>query len=236
MSKPGGPDTDSSQDRILYWLKSRGPQAASTLSARLGMTAVGARKHVMALVTQGLVDYEDRARSVGRPKRLFALTEAGHARFPDAHSALTVELLQSVRQVFGEAGLDKLIAERERSTLAQYRRALEPYRSLAGRVKALTRLRAREGYMAEWQRGRDGAYLLVENHCPVCAAAAACQGLCRSELEIFRDVLGDDVCVERIDHVLAGARRCVYRIEKRRATRPDNRTTSGTRGLRSGSK
>lgn len=225
MPTPNPDNLDSSQARILYWLKSRGPQATSALSARLDMTAVGARKHLMALVSQGLVNYEDRAESVGRPKRLFSLTEAGHARFPDTHSVLTVELLQSVRQVFGEAGLEKIIAERERSTLLEYRRAVQSYRSLGGRVKALSHLRAREGYMAEWQRTRDGAYLLVENHCPICAAAATCQGFCRSELEIFRTVLGDDVSVERTDHVLAGARRCAYRIQKRRASGSNNRST-----------
>jgi predicted ArsR family transcriptional regulator len=29
---------------------------------------------------------------------------------------------------------------------------------------------------------------------------------------VFRAVLGDDVRVERSDHILAGARRCAYRI------------------------
>jgi predicted ArsR family transcriptional regulator len=60
-----------------------------------------------------------------------------------------------------------------------------------------------------------GSFLLVENHCPICAAAAACQGLCRSELAVFRAVLGTEIAIERIDHILAGARRCAYRIHKR---------------------
>jgi predicted ArsR family transcriptional regulator len=54
--------------------------------------------------------------------------------------------------------------------------------------------------------------LLVENHCPICAAARACQNFCRSELDVFRRVLGPDVQVERVEHQLAGARRCAYRI------------------------
>lgn len=57
-----------------------------------------------------------------------------------------------------------------------------------------------------------GGFLLIENHCPICAAAAACQGLCRSELAVFRAVLGSDVVVDRVDHILAGARRCAYRV------------------------
>ena len=61
--------------------------------------------------------------------------------------------------------------------------------------------------MASVTQDARESFLLVENHCPICAAAAACQGLCRSELAIFRAVLGDDVTVERTDHILAGARR-----------------------------
>ena len=35
---------------------------------------------------------------------------------------------------------------------------------------------------------------------------------CRAELEVFQDTLGAGVIVERTDHILAGARRCAYRI------------------------
>jgi predicted ArsR family transcriptional regulator len=65
--------------------------------------------------------------------------------------------------------------------------------------------------MAEWTPTGDGAYLLIENHCPICAAASACQGFCRSELSIFRDLLAP-AKVERIDHILQGARRCAYLV------------------------
>jgi predicted ArsR family transcriptional regulator len=56
--------------------------------------------------------------------------------------------------------------------------------------------------MAEAARQRDGSFLLIENHCPICAAASACQGLCREELILFSSVLGNDVSVERTDHIL----------------------------------
>ena len=53
---------------------------------------------------------------------------------------------------------------------------------------------------------------LIENHCPVCSAARACTGLCANELQVFQDVLGDEVRVAREEHILQGARRCVYRV------------------------
>jgi predicted ArsR family transcriptional regulator len=56
---------------------------------------------------------------------------------------------------------------------------------------------------------------LVENHCPICVAATACQGFCRAELETFRAVLGPDASVERAEHIVAGDRRCVYSIARK---------------------
>jgi len=46
----------------------------------------------------------------------------------------------------------------------------------------------------------------------VWSAAAACTNLCNLELEVFRKALGRGVEVKRIDHILAGARRCAYLV------------------------
>ncbi len=147
---------------------------------------------------------------MGRPTQVWHLTAAGHGRFPDAHSELTVQLLQTVRETFGEDAIERLIDVRERQTQAQYERELSSAADLKDRVERLVALRVREGYMAEWSEQPDGALMLVENHCPICAAASACQGFCRAELQVFEQVLRAKV--ERVEHILLGARRCAYRI------------------------
>jgi len=60
--------------------------------------------------------------------------------------------------------------------------------------------------------GAPDDLLLIEHHCPICEAAEACAGFCRAELGVFRAVLGDDVSVERTEHLLSGGARCAYRI------------------------
>ncbi len=202
----------ASDEQILHLIKSRGAQSTAMVAAALEVTPVGARQHLERLAGEGLLEHEDRAESVGRPKRYWCLTAAAHARFPDTHSVLTMELINSVREVFGEPGLKRLIKARETQTLAQYQARVGKYKTLGRRVQALAGERAREGYMAEAQRQRDGSYLLVENHCPICVAATACQEFCRSELDIFQQALGDQARVQRVDHILAGARRCAYQI------------------------
>jgi predicted ArsR family transcriptional regulator len=212
---------DRSQDRILFRLKTRGPQTSADVAARLDMTAAGARQHLLKLEAARLVESEDRVEGRGRPRKYWLLTQLGHARFPDRHSDLTLDLLQSMRDVFGNDGLDKLVQHREGASIAAYRKAVGTQASLGQKLMALARIRTREGYMASLVRKTRDSFLFVEDHCPICAAAAACQGLCRSELAVFQAVLGDDVIVERTEHILAGARRCAYRIEKRgRAEKP----------------
>lgn len=201
-----------SETRLLHVLKTRGPQTTQALANQLAITLAGARKHLNALHADGLLAHEDIARSVGRPKRVWRLTGKAERRFPDSHEYLTVELIASARQIFGETGLDRLIAERETAIQRRYQGALAPLPSVAQKVARLTQLRTEEGYMAEWKALPDGAILFSENHCPICAAAKLCQGFCRSELRIFAAALGENVHVERSEHILAGARRCAYRI------------------------
>ena len=203
---------DTTTDRILFRLKTRGPQVIAELGTAFGVTSEAVRQLLVKAEADGLVTYEDRREGRGRPKRFWRLSAASHARFPDRHSDLTVSLLDAVMAEFGAEGLDRLIARREAEQRAAYRAATADAPSLPAKVARLAELRDREGYMAEWRTEDDGTLNLVENHCPVCAAATACRTLCRSELAIFRDVLGDGARVERTDHILAGARRCAYRV------------------------
>ncbi|NRR34097.1 transcriptional regulator [Oxalobacteraceae bacterium] len=205
-------------EQVLFLLKTRGPQTAQQLAALLDITSMGARRQLESWQEKGMVLFEDIADKVGRPSRRWLLSEAGHARFPDRHADLSLQLIEQVRALFGEAGLEKLISARERLSEAQYLAHLdsapaqEAGSALSARVAALAQARSAEGYMAEAETQADGSVLLVENHCPICAAARECQSFCRSELDIFKRVLGDACSVERSEHLLAGARRCVYRI------------------------
>jgi len=209
------PASDRSDDRVLFQLKTRGPQTALAIGSRLGMTSTGARQHLAKLEIAGLVASENRPQSRGRPTKHWRLTERGHGRFPDRHADLTLEFLKATEAVFGARGLTRLVRHREAGALAAYRKALAGRRSLRDKLARLAEVRSREGYMASVAEDAPGTFLFIEDHCPICAAAATCQGICRSELALFRKALGDGIAVERVDHILAGARRCAYRVSKR---------------------
>ena len=207
---------DPTSERILRQLKSQGPQGSNALAEALGVSTEAIRQQVQKLLDEQLiVGEQERSAGAGRPRQLWSLTAAGHARFPDAHAQLAIDLIASVRTLFGEAGVDKLVDARRDENRRQYLQTTTGARTLAERVRRLAMIREREGYMARAEKdGRD--WLLIEDHCPICAAARACQGFCRAELELFQEVLGEEASVKREQHLLAGARRCVYRISPRK--------------------
>jgi predicted ArsR family transcriptional regulator len=210
MARDAKPRT---RDKVLLHLKQKGPQTAAQLASRIRVTPVAVRQHLDRLSKEGLVAFDDERCRVGRPRRIWRLAPRAQAVFPDAHSDLAIELIDAVESAYGDEGLDRLVATRTRAQLKRYRESLPPRGvSIEKRVAALAKLRRAEGFMAEWSKERDGTLLLVENHCPICAAAAACPSLCRDELSVFKTAIGKGVPVERVEYILAGGRRCAYRI------------------------
>ena len=188
------------------------------MAEQLDISAMAVRQHLYALHDEALVTYQEEARPMGRPAKLWKLTAAANRFFPDGYAELTLSLIQSLNEAFGEEGLNCLLDIRTRQQIDAYRFQMTNSISLKERLEILADIRTNEGYMAEVLPQADGSVLLVENHCPICAVAETCTGLCAKELDVFQAVLGENVEVERTEHILTGSRRCAYRVMARNAS------------------
>jgi predicted ArsR family transcriptional regulator len=198
---------------MMDLLKREGAQSARQLATALGVSAMAVRQHLYALERQKMATFTEVPRPRGRPEKQWQLTSGAASFFPDGHADLTVDLIRAMNEAFGNSGLKKLLDVRARQQLEHYQGHLSRYQSLRRRLERLAELRTREGYMAEVLTEPEGTLLFVENHCPICTAAASCTGLCGAELDVFQGVLGDLAEVERCEHILNGDRRCAYRVQ-----------------------
>lgn len=205
------PALTASRNTVLDLIKRGGPQSAKALAESLGVTPMAVRLHLYELAEEGLVEETSKPQGRGRPTKIWSLTDAAARAFPDAHQGLALEMIDSIREMFGNEGLEKVIDRHSESQLTLYKAAMSGLTAPAARVKRLAELRSREGYMANAAEDGDD-WLLIENHCPICSAAKACTQLCANELDVFQEALGSDLKVTREEHLLAGARRCVYRV------------------------
>ena len=201
---------------IVKLLKTEGPLDSARLAERLGLTAMAVRQHLYALQNENLVAADSRPVPLGRPAKFWRLTREADRLFPEAYAELSVALIDAMQDAFGAEGLERVLASRCARQRSDYTKRIRPADTLEKKLDELARVRTEEGYMAEVKRDADGSLLLVENHCPICAAATRCQGFCSTELDLFRSVLGPGVKVERVEHVVSGDQRCAYKVTQRR--------------------
>ncbi len=213
-------DMTDAKRRLVERLKRVDAATAGELAAAFELTDTAVRQHLEQLQELGLVcRIEGTAPSGrGRPAARWRLTPAAASMFPDRHVDLTVELITSIRTELGDEALDRVIEHRARRQGDQYRR-LVGSGPLPVRLQRLAEQRSAEGYVAEVVDDGDDL-VLVEHHCPICTAATSCASLCRSELDVFQQALGDEVVVRREQHLLAGDQRCAYRVSPARPRSP----------------
>jgi predicted ArsR family transcriptional regulator len=209
---PARRGTDNTRRAIVKLLKTEGAMDSAQLASRLRVTPMAVRQHLYALQSEKLVTAEERAVPLGRPAKHWQLTRDANRLFPDAYAELNVALIDAVGATFGAAGMSRLLEVRLARQQGDYAARVDRSAPLRKRLQQLAKVRSDEGYMAEVLPDGSNVFLLVENHCPICAAATACQGFCATEIDLFRAVLGPDVSVERVEHILAGERRCAYRV------------------------
>ena len=203
-------DVQRTKNRLLLLLKTRGPLPTKTLAEGLGISVPAVRRHLQTLGEQVIA--APISTGVGRPAQVWRLQDAAQANFPDTHSELTVQLIDSIASTLGSEALDQVIDDRLRRAAEVYRARLQGVTSLTGKLKRLVDIRCEEGYMATLEKRAEG-WLLVENHCPICAAATRCRGFCKNELNLFAKLLGPRVTVERVEYLLEGDQRCAYAIQ-----------------------
>jgi len=202
----------TTREKIVNTLKKRGESRADDLAEPLGLTSMAVRQHLYQLRDEGAVSCTSMPAGRGRPVKMWKLTQKSDVYFPDAHRDLSIDLIDSIRAVFGDEALNQLIEHRSENQLKDYQSATNPSNNLEEKLAMLAVARSKEGYMAEVIARPEGGFNLIENHCPICEAAKACSGLCAKELEVFKSLLGQEATIERDEHILDGARRCSYRV------------------------
>jgi DeoR family suf operon transcriptional repressor len=201
---------------VLYAIRRRGEATSEQVADQLDITVSGARQHLSALARDGLVDATESAATTGKRGRrslVYSATADADAFFPKAYGELTNELLGYVADTDG-ALLDDLFAKRREHRIENARMRLAPKHTLGAKVAELTRILDEDGYLASSEKVEPGVYRIVEHNCAIWAVAQRYGQACLSEIEFIRAAL-DGANVERVQHMVAGARHCAYEVRAR---------------------
>jgi DeoR family suf operon transcriptional repressor len=218
--QPREPNTSLPAGRraVLYAVRRRGQVTAEQIAQQLGITTSGARQHLSALVRDSLVEVTETAPATatrGRRTLLYSVAPPADTLFPKAYGELTNELLGYVGDS-DPALLDDLFARRRAHRIESAQARLAAKRGLGAKVAALTAILDEDGYLATSERVATGVYRIVEHNCAIWAVAQRYGQACVSELDFIRAVL-PGAHVERVQHMVAGARHCAYEVRAAKA-------------------
>ncbi len=206
------------RDRLCREVLAQGPVTAPQLAQTLGLTQAAVRRHLDALLEEGLVEVREvpqRRRGRGRPARQFVATEAGHAAMNSEYDALASSALRFLAEIAGDSAVRRFATERVGGLEQRYR----PVVDAAGddpqqRAAALARALSDDGYAASARPveldGTSVGTQLCQGHCPVQHVAAEFPQLCEAETEAFSRLLG--VHVQRLATLAHGEHVCTTHV------------------------
>ena len=201
--------------RVTELLLCRGAATATELGRTLGLSPAAIRRHLDAMLLDGLVECRDRSgpsarRGRGRPARIFTLTDAGRSGFPHTYDGLASAALRWIVAFGGAAAVGDFAARQVAGLEERCRSAMaEAGDDPVARAGALAGALTAEGYAAGTSTIASGGQL-CQHHCPVAHVAAEFPQLCEAETRVISRLVGSHV--QRLATIANGDGVCTTHI------------------------
>ncbi|HET7398059.1 MAG TPA: helix-turn-helix domain-containing protein [Intrasporangium sp.] len=201
------------RSRVLHMVSADGPITAAELGRHLHLTPAAVRRHLDALVDQGMVvahEPSSAPRGRGRPARAYVVSEAGHRSLETDYDALAVEVLRYLAERVGPDAVAGFARERLAVLEERYAARLATVGSdLPARAQALVQALSDDGFAATARPVGASALTgiqLCQGHCPVQSVAEEFPSFCEAEADAFSRMLG--VHVQRLATLAGGNHVC----------------------------
>jgi len=199
-----------SRDLVLRTLLSQPRCTINELAEKVGISPISIRHHIASLEAEGLIACEDERHGVGRPRKVFFLTEQGIEQFPTRYVQLTLRLLEHLKETMSEAMINKLFTQMANNLAKDLSVGMEIQNlSMEERLNLVKNILRHEGFNIEWEQLDDG-YQIHEASCPYYFIGQNHPEVCTVDQILISTVLS--VPAEKIKCILNGDNNCTYQI------------------------
>jgi predicted ArsR family transcriptional regulator len=200
----------STRERVLYTLLKNQHCTINELAEAVQINPISVRHHIAKLQAEGLVDSEEERHGVGRPRRLYVLTEAGLERFPTRYIQMSNRLLDQIKQQLPIQQVRMLFANMAKALIDEEAENTN-FSGLVfeERLELVKKLLMREGFTVEWERKGD-EYHIIETNCPYLHVGHYHPEICAMDQTLISSIL--NVPTEKVKCILNGDQLCTYVI------------------------
>ncbi len=153
----------------LSELKTSGGLAISELSRRLGSSYMTVKQHCEDLTKLGYLKRSRVPRTeIGRPEIFYRLSEKADALFPTIPVDFTLEMLDQIRQLFGENAPERLLFQYFQNQEEGWRASVSKGSTLLYKARLFTKIREKDGLFLRCIHDEEtGEITLREFHNPL---------------------------------------------------------------------
>lgn len=198
----------STRERVLNTLLTNPRSTINDLAESVGINPISVRHHISKLEAEGLVTSDEELHGVGRPRRVYFLTEDGVEKFPTRYMRLTLRLLEQLKETLPEQAVQQLFETMAEDLVENYTGSGQ----IAGlgieqRLDLLQKTLTQEGFNVEWEK-QGAAYHIREVNCPYLHVSQNHPEVCSVDQTLISAFL--DVPAEKVTCVLHGDAHCTY--------------------------
>jgi DeoR family suf operon transcriptional repressor len=209
-ARPISAEQKTTRERVMETLLYSKHCTINELADAVDINPISVRHHVSKLEADGLVTSQEERHGVGRPRRIYYLTEKGMEQFPSRYLRLTLRLLEQLKDSMPVQMVDRLFSEVARDMASDYTDEARDL-SLEDRLNLVTSVLSKEGFTVEWEK-QDEQYLIREISCPYYHIGQDHPEVCTVDQTLISTVLS--VPAEKIKCVLDGDSHCTYVVPR----------------------
>jgi predicted ArsR family transcriptional regulator len=203
-------EAKNTRERVMQILLSRERCTIIELAEAVDINPISVRHHINKLEADGMVASEEERHGVGRPRRLYFLTEKGREQFPTRYIRLTLRLLEQLKETMPPYMVDHLFTQMAQDMASGYRAEAQDL-SVEERLNLIQSLLTREGFSVEWETQGD-YYQIRESNCPYYHVGQNHPEVCSVDQTLISTLL--NIPAQKIQCMLHGDAHCTYIVPK----------------------
>lgn len=198
----------TSRNLVLKNLLNRHYCTINDLAEAVEINPISIRHHITKLEAEGLVSSKEERHGVGRPRRIYFLTEAGMEQFPTRYLNLSNRLVEQLKETLPEDILVKIFSQMGIALAKEHNAGID-MESLTYKerlILAEKNLRS-EGFTTEVSE-EDWGYKFSETSCPFFHIAQEHREVCIIDRTLITETIGTPV--EQTQCMVEGHSSCTF--------------------------
>jgi predicted ArsR family transcriptional regulator len=198
----------STRNQVLNTLLNQNRCTINELAETFQISPISIRHHISKLEVEGLVTSEEERHGVGRPRRVYFLTNAGMEKFPSRYLNLSIRILEKLKETLPQKTVNKLLKEMATEMVSDQTAQIDiSGLEIEERVELIQQLLMDEGFTVE-VTSKDDGFEIKGTSCPYKHVGVDHPEICLVDETMITTVLATPI--EKTHCVLDGDPYCCY--------------------------